>query len=167
MVISRYYIMRTEVEETQKFVKKKMSGNKGVVGSWSSGLCDCFSDCGSCCLTLWCPCVSFGRVGEIVDRGTASCCVHGTLFCLLGGWTYFAGIYTCIYRTKLRKQYGIEGHQCKDCLAGCFCNTCTICQAYRELHARGFDVAAGWEGNVEMRTRGVTAAPAVEGGMSR
>ncbi|XP_027347822.1 protein PLANT CADMIUM RESISTANCE 3-like [Abrus precatorius] len=137
------------------------------MSSWSSGLCDCFSDCSACCLSCWCPCVSFGRIAEIVDRGNTSCCLQGTLFYLLGGFTHFAGFYGCIYRTKLRRLYGIKGHQGTDCLVSCLCSPLSICQEYRELKARGFDMSAGWEGNVQMRTRGVTAAPAVEGGMSR
>ncbi|KAG5010485.1 hypothetical protein GLYMA_07G185200v4 [Glycine max] len=115
---------------------------KAALGSWSSGLCGCFSDCSSCCLTFWCPCASFGRIGEIVDKGTTSCCLHGSLFCLLGGFSYLAGIYACMYRTKIRRQYGIEGHQCADFLLSCFCSACTLCQEYRELQARGFDVSA-------------------------
>ncbi|CDP21865.1 unnamed protein product [Coffea canephora] len=43
------------------------SGNIG--NDWSSGLCDCIKDCRSCCLTCWCPCITFGRVAEIVDKG--------------------------------------------------------------------------------------------------
>lgn len=64
--------------------------------SWSTGYCDCSSDCRSCniihyhtlnaiffllfnyfhfwscvgCLTLWCPCITFGKVAEILDKGT-------------------------------------------------------------------------------------------------
>ncbi|KAJ6791416.1 cell number regulator 2-like [Iris pallida] len=37
---------------------------------WSTGLCDCTDDCGNCCTTFWCPCVTFGRVAEIVDKGS-------------------------------------------------------------------------------------------------
>ncbi|KAH9771900.1 cell number regulator 2 [Citrus sinensis] len=29
------------------------------------------------CLTCWCPCVAFGRIAEIVDRG--STCWHGNM----------------------------------------------------------------------------------------
>ncbi|XP_047158046.1 protein PLANT CADMIUM RESISTANCE 3-like [Vigna umbellata] len=137
-------------------------------GSWSTGLCDCFSDCGSCCLTLWCPCVSFGRVAEILDKGKTSCCFHGSLFYLLAGLTQLGGcIYAWLYRAKLREVYGIEGHHCKDCLVSFLCLHLAICQEYRELKVRGFDISAGWEGNVQMYTRGVTSAPEVEGGMSR
>uniref|UniRef100_A0A2P2MA74 Protein PLANT CADMIUM RESISTANCE 2 isoform X1 n=1 Tax=Rhizophora mucronata TaxID=61149 RepID=A0A2P2MA74_RHIMU len=44
----------------------------GQRGAWSSDLCDCFSDVPSCCLTCWCPCISFGRIAEIVDQGATS-----------------------------------------------------------------------------------------------
>ncbi|KAK6242350.1 hypothetical protein SCA6_007739 [Theobroma cacao] len=39
---------------------------------WSSGLCDCFSDWKNCCITCWCPCVTFGQIAEIVDKGSSS-----------------------------------------------------------------------------------------------
>ncbi|KAK7370007.1 hypothetical protein VNO80_12057 [Phaseolus coccineus] len=137
-------------------------------GSWSTGLCDCFSDYSSCCLTLWCPCVSFGRVAEILDKGSSSCCLHGSLFYVLAAFTHVGGcIYAWLYRVKLRELYGIEGHHCSDCLVSFLCLHLSICQEYRELKARGFGMSAGWEGNVQMYTRGVTSAPAVEGGMNR
>ncbi|KAF9674121.1 hypothetical protein SADUNF_Sadunf10G0094700 [Salix dunnii] len=52
-------------------------------GPWSTSLCDCFSDLNSCCLTCWCPCVAFGRIAEIVDRGSTSCGMSGTLYTLI------------------------------------------------------------------------------------
>nr|KYP61549.1 Uncharacterized protein At1g14870 family [Cajanus cajan] len=97
----------------------------------------------SVCLTLWCPCISFGRIAEIVDKGTTTCCVHGILFCLLGGFTNVASIYACLYRTKIRRLYGIEGNQCCDCVVSCCCVSLSICQEYRELQARGFHVSSG------------------------
>ncbi|CAJ2676106.1 unnamed protein product [Trifolium pratense] len=139
------------------------------VGSWSTGLFDCFSDTSSCCLTFWCPCVSFGRVAEIVDRGTTSCCMHGVLYCVLGGFSHFGSIYACIYRTKLRRVYGIEGNQTCDCIISCCCGLLSICQEHRELEARGVNVSAGWDGNMQMGTGGARQmqAPAVEIGMAR
>ncbi|KAI9126276.1 hypothetical protein K1719_002697 [Acacia pycnantha] len=135
---------------------------------WSSGLCGCCSDCGTCCLTLCCPCITFGRIAEVVDRGTTSCCVQGALFYILGGFTHLLSCYACIYRTKLRRLYKIEGSETGDCLTSCCCAQLALCQEYRELKARGFDMSAGWNGNVEMQTEGVkTVGPVVEGGMIR
>ncbi|XP_042980104.1 protein PLANT CADMIUM RESISTANCE 2-like [Carya illinoinensis] len=39
---------------------------------WSTSLFHCFSDMHSCCLTFWCPCVAFGRISEIADKGSSS-----------------------------------------------------------------------------------------------
>ncbi|TKY60953.1 Cell number regulator 10 [Spatholobus suberectus] len=125
-------------------------------GSWSTGLCNCCADeYGAFCLTCWCPCISFGRIAEIIDRG-ATC-----------GFTQFASLYACIYRTKLRRMYGIEGSQCCDCVVSCCCVSLSICQEYRELEARGFDVSAGWDRNVELHTPGAMEAPSVECDMNR
>ncbi|AET05382.1 putative PLAC8 motif-containing protein [Medicago truncatula] len=139
--------------------------------SWHTGYCDCSSHCRSCCLTLFCPCVAFGRVAEIVDKGTTSCCVHGLFYCLLGGFTYVgSSLYACIYRTKLRKTYGIDGSKTCDCIGTCCClSSISICQEFRELESRGFDVSAGWKENVRVKTRGVMEmeAPTIENGMAR
>ncbi|XP_054823375.1 protein PLANT CADMIUM RESISTANCE 2-like [Prosopis cineraria] len=142
---------------------------KPQLSSWSSGLCGCFSDCEACCITFWCPCITFGRIAEIVDRGATSCLLQGALFYILGGFTHFVSFYSCIYRTKLRKLYKIEGSETCDCIVSSFCPHMALCQEYRELKARGFDMSAGWQGNVELQTPGAVAvtAPVVQGGMSR
>jgi len=121
------------------------------------------------CLTLWCPCVSFGRVAEILDKGSsckcvielinchflnfcfcelifvsAACCLHGSLFYVLAAFTHVGGcIYAWLYRVKLREVYGIEGHHCSDCVVSLLCLHLSICQEYRELKARGFRMSAG------------------------
>ncbi|TXG49795.1 hypothetical protein EZV62_025670 [Acer yangbiense] len=140
-------------------------------GAWSSGLCDCFSDCSGCCLTFWCPCITFGRISEIVDKGSSSCGVNGTLYFIIQSLTGYACFYSSSYRTKMRGQFNLEGSRCGDCLVHCFCEGCALCQEYRELKSRGFDVNLGWQGNVDRENRGVTmqapTAPVVEGGMKR
>ena len=30
-------------------------------GDWAHGLCGCCSNCNSCCMTWWCPCVVIGE----------------------------------------------------------------------------------------------------------
>ncbi|XXG81543.1 hypothetical protein AAC387_Pa09g2150 [Persea americana] len=137
--------------------------------SWSTGLCDCFDDCGSCCLAFWCPCIAFGRIAEIVDRGANSCTKSSATYVLLGMLTgmQIQWLFSCGYRSRLREQYQLPEKPCDDCLVHCFCGHLALCQEYRELTNRGFDMPAGWHKNVEMQTRGVTTAPAVTGGMSR
>ena len=73
----------------------------------------------------------------------AGCCVQGMIFYILGGFTHCLSCYACIYRTKLRNLYNIKGSDCGDCLASFFCPHMALCQEYRELKARGFDMSAG------------------------
>ncbi|KAF2308389.1 hypothetical protein GH714_006665 [Hevea brasiliensis] len=144
----------------------------GREGAWSSGLCDCCSDVKNCCITFWCPCITFGQIAEILDKGTTSCATAGAIYGLLIWLTGYCGwIYSCTYRSKLRQQYMLPESPCNDCLVHCFCETCSLCQEYRELQSRGFDMSIGWHGNVEGQNRGVamaaTTAPVFEGAMIR
>ncbi|PON87390.1 PLAC8 motif-containing protein [Trema orientale] len=112
---------------------------------WSTGLCDCFSDVRN------------------------SCGASGALYTLIMYVTGFACIYSCLYRSKMRQQYNLKESPCGDCLTHCFCEGCALCQEYRELKSRGFNMKIGWQGNVE-RNRELAmgpTAPTVEGGMTR
>ncbi|KAL5763197.1 hypothetical protein ACOSP7_019461 [Xanthoceras sorbifolium] len=133
---------------------------------WSTGLCDCSSDMKSCCLTFWCPCVTFGRIAHIVDEGDCSCCVAGTLFCLTRG-SRLDSIFSFFYRHKMRQQYKLSGSCCGDFCSSLFCLECALCQQYRELQNRGFDMSLDWEENMRRKPHGVAMAPVVEGGMKR
>ncbi|XP_037482283.1 cell number regulator 2-like [Triticum dicoccoides] len=139
--------------------------------SWSIGLYGCCDDrvCAAGCLTFFCPCVAFGRIAEIVDRGGTSCCVSGTLYMLLasvtGGW---GCLYSCCYRSRLREQYGLKEKPCADCCVHWSCEFCALCQEYRELKNRGFDMRLGWHANMEkMGKSAATVAPQAYSGMTR
>ncbi|CAN0870571.1 Protein PLANT CADMIUM RESISTANCE 2 [Linum grandiflorum] len=134
---------------------------------WSTGLCDCCHDCSSCCLTVWCPCVTFGRIAEIVDQGSSSCGLSGTVYVLMMWMFGCACIFSCFYRSKMRGQFHLEEKPCADCCVHLFCEGCALCQEYRELMNKGFDMSIGWHGNMERNRRLATTAPTVEGGMSR
>ncbi|XP_027098295.1 protein PLANT CADMIUM RESISTANCE 2 [Coffea arabica] len=138
-----------------------------TTGSWSTGLCDCFSDVPNCCMTCWCPCITFGQIAEIVDEGSTSCGASGALYGLLAYFTGCACIYSCFYRTKLRQQYMLPESPCGDCLVHFCCDSCALCQEYRELKNRGFDMSIGWQGNVAKQNGGVTSVPNFQGGMNR
>ncbi|KAK3043070.1 hypothetical protein RJ639_001185 [Escallonia herrerae] len=135
--------------------------------AWSTGLCDCFSDTRNCCITCWCPCITFGQIAEMVDKGSSACGSNGALYALIACVTGCACFYSCFYRAKMRQQYSLHEVPCGDCLVHCCCETCALCQEYRELKNRGFDMTIGWHGNMERQTRGVEMAPVIEEGMSR
>eukprot|EP00262_Sarcandra_glabra_P019327 TRINITY_DN7258_c0_g1_i2.p1 TRINITY_DN7258_c0_g1~~TRINITY_DN7258_c0_g1_i2.p1 ORF type:complete len:170 (+),score=6.25 TRINITY_DN7258_c0_g1_i2:52-510(+) len=134
---------------------------------WSTGLCDCFDDCQTCCMTWFCPCITFGRIAEIVDRGSTSCAESGAIFLLLQWGVGCGWLYALLYRRKLRKRFNLEESPCNDCLVDFCCTSCALCQEYRQLQSLGFDMAIGWNGNFQKQTRGVTQAPAMEKGMNR
>ncbi|KAF5179036.1 Plant cadmium resistance [Thalictrum thalictroides] len=135
--------------------------------SWSSGLCNCFDDISTCCLTCWCPCITFGRIAEIVDRGSTSCGASAALYTLILCVTGCSCLYSCFYRSKLRGQYFLEESPCTDCCIHCCCEECSLCQEYRELKHHGFDMSIGWYGNMERQKRLDAMAPVVQGTMSR
>lgn len=136
------------------------------VAEFSTGLCDCFEDVPLCCLTFWCPCITFGQIAEILDKGSAPCGVSGTLYALLLGFTGFQWIYSSMYRSKLKALYGIEDDCCGDCCTHFWCECCALCQEYRELQLRGYDVALGWQGNMKKKNQEMMP-PSMPGGMTR
>ncbi|OMO95395.1 hypothetical protein COLO4_15923 [Corchorus olitorius] len=112
---------------------------------WSASLCGCTADIGTCCITCCLPCITFGRIAEVVDQGQSSCikqgCVYGLLMlcschCLL----------SCIYREKLRAKFGLPAEPCNDCCVHFCCESCALCQEHAELKNRGFDPSKGWVG---------------------
>ncbi|KAH7839150.1 hypothetical protein Vadar_000473 [Vaccinium darrowii] len=153
----------------QPYAQPQYGGPSGgnASGVWSSGLCDCCDDVPNCCITFWCPCITFGRIAEIVDKGSTSCGASGALYALIMYLTGHACVYSCFYRSKLRQQYTLPESPCNDCCVHCCCETCALCQEYRELKSRGFDMSIGWEGNVEKQRREMAMAPMPQGGMTR
>ncbi|KAM6540737.1 hypothetical protein CsatB_005184 [Cannabis sativa] len=137
-----------------------------ATGKWSSGLCHCCDDPANCMVTCFCPCITFGQIAEIVDKGSSTCGCRGAIYGLVN-MTGLACLYSCIYRSRLRGQYGLEEAPCVDCLVHFCCETCALCQEYRELKYHGFDLGIGWEANLERQQRGVTAAPMMVPPMTR
>nr|AFM43805.1 fruit weight 2.2-2 protein [Dimocarpus longan] len=132
---------------------------------WSTGLCHCCDDPANCLITCFWPCITFGQIAEIVNQGSISCVASGMVYGLLG-LTGLSCLYSCLYRSRLRGQYDLEEAPCADCLVHFCCETCALCQEYRELRNRGFDMGIGWHANMNRQGRGITVAPVV-GGMTR
>ncbi|KAF8017295.1 hypothetical protein BT93_H2474 [Corymbia citriodora subsp. variegata] len=136
---------------------------------WTTGLCGCFEDPSNCLITCFCPCVTFGQIAEIIDRGSTSCAYAGSLCFLMIYFFNCSWCYTCTYRTKLRGLYSIPGNQCRDACLHHWCGPLALCQEYRELKNRGLDPSIGWVANEERRTQhvGTVVPPSVPGGMIR
>ncbi|EES07039.1 hypothetical protein BDA96_04G204300 [Sorghum bicolor] len=138
------------------------------VAAWSTGLCDCFDDCSNCCVTCLCPCITFGQIAEIIDRGSTSCGTSGALYTLVMLLTGCQCVYSCFYRAKMRAQYGLRESPCADCCVHCCCECCALCQEFRELKKRGFDMNIGWHANMERQGRtAATMPPLMHPGMTR
>ncbi|XP_073010304.1 cell number regulator 1-like [Typha latifolia] len=143
----------------------------GGLRQWSTGLCHCLDDPGNCLITCLCPCITFGQIAEIVDRGTCPCVASGMVYGLLC-LTGMGCLYSCFYRSKMRGEYDLAEAPAADCLVHFCCETCALCQEYRELKNRGFDLGIGWEANMDRQRRGVMGsqvmgAPVIPGGMMR
>ncbi|CAO2825449.1 unnamed protein product [Amaranthus hypochondriacus] len=150
------------------YMSNRVPQNQVVLAQdFSTALCDCCSDCSVCCLTLWCPCITFGRIAEIVDHGSSSCGLSGTLYCVLFALTGCQWIYSCTYRSKMKAIFGMRGDCCGDCCVHCCCEQCALCQEYRELQRRGYDPALGWHGNIGRANQGMTTPPSMLNGMNR
>ena len=123
------------------------------VNPWSTGLLDCMEDRGNCCLTCVCPCITFGLVAEIVDRGSTSSGTSAALYAVTGAMTGWqcSWVYSCFYRTKMRAQYGLQEAPFPDCCVAFFCEPCAICQEFRELRNRGFVMDIGTYVHVRVR----------------
>ncbi|XP_008224134.1 PREDICTED: protein PLANT CADMIUM RESISTANCE 7-like [Prunus mume] len=124
---------------------------------WSGGLCNCGENFCTCCLTCCLPCITFGRIAEIVDEGRSSCLSQGLVYGLLFTIN-FQWVYSCLYRKRLRQNFGLPEEPCGDCCVHFFCEPCALCQEHAELKSRGFDPSKGWIGTP-------TAAPQVPSSM--
>jgi len=115
-----------------------LDGKRG----WSFGLFTCFSRCGLCCLSTWCPCIVYNknkqRVHSLQVQGTplpgggetfdGYCIIYGWLAVLGYGW-----IMQIRPREEIRQRYGIRGGPFTDCLASQCCNPCALTQERREI----------------------------------
>ncbi|XP_059446729.1 cell number regulator 7-like [Corylus avellana] len=96
------------------------------------------------CMTCCFPCVTFGRIAEVLDEGKscnmlpARLCVDGMLMLFQLQW-----LLSCIYREKLRSKYGLPDEPCCDCCVHFCCESCALCQEHAELKHTGLDPSKG------------------------
>jgi len=109
---------------------------------WSFGLCDCLSRCGTCCWSVWCPCVVYSnnrqRLHSLQHQGTpvprggeslgAYCCIYFVLGCCGLNW-----VLQMQTRADVRLRYNIRGSTIGDCCTSCCCAPCALTQERREI----------------------------------
>ncbi|KAK8490865.1 hypothetical protein V6N13_090535 [Hibiscus sabdariffa] len=137
---------------------------------WSTGVCDCCYDFPNCIITMFCPCVTFGQIAEIVDHGSVSCIANGIVYSVILWFSGLACLYSCFYRSRLRYQYSLAETPYPDWCIHIFCELCALCQEYRELNNRGFDMFIGWDANManfQQQALQRSVPPVVEDGMKR
>lgn len=112
-------------QQTTVVLQQPQTGglNLGPKQNWTTGLCGCFEDCGTCCIGYFCPLFLGCQAATTLDE---SCCVP---CCLYGG--------TIAMRTKLRTLYNIQGSICCDWCVMTHCGQLALCQMVREMRNRG------------------------------
>lgn len=93
------------------------------MGEWAHGLMGCLDDCGTCLITWFLPCLSFGQNAEAA--GTAGSCLVGGILFLIPLVNIVCWIKT---RGAIREKYGIEGSLFNDLFAICCCPLCALVQ---------------------------------------
>ncbi|XP_073109945.1 cell number regulator 2 isoform X2 [Elaeis guineensis] len=101
-----------------------------------------------------------------LDMKSSACGSSAALYAL-SHITCCQWIYSCFYRSKMRTQYCLVERPYNDCLVHLFCEKCGLCQEYRELKNRGFDMRIGWHANMARQAQGVTMPPVMQGTMMR
>ncbi|KAM7479722.1 hypothetical protein LguiA_027935 [Lonicera macranthoides] len=94
-------------------------------------------------MTFFRPCVTFGLIAEIDDKGQILYGTSGMLYGLVAFCTGLPCIISFAYRTTLRIQYGLVESPAAASVVHLFCDCCALCQEYRELQLRGIDPTIG------------------------
>ncbi|KAL3726735.1 hypothetical protein ACJRO7_031605 [Eucalyptus globulus] len=115
------------------------------------------------CTTLFCPCVTFGRIAVFANEGSSSCVAKGTLYCLAATLTgcFLGGACCCgcCNRRRLKTQFRWQQNACNDCYVHCCCHCCALCQEYRHLQSLSYDPSKGREGNRQVHCGSITMIP--------
>ncbi|KAK3417055.1 hypothetical protein EUGRSUZ_H02807, partial [Eucalyptus grandis] len=122
-----------------------LSSQSCIILSIVHGCCDMYDIVVrvSGCTTLFCPCVTFGRIAVFANEGSSSCVAKGALYCLAATLTgcFLGGACCCgcCNRRRLKTQFRWQQNACDDCYVHCCCHCCALCQEYRHLQSLGYD----------------------------
>lgn len=115
---------------------------------------------GGCLYTALFPMCAFGDMAAMAPPGAfpgSGSCIGA---CIL--MDFLPGLLNCMAHTGIRNAYGIQGDCCGDCVAGCLCIHCSICQQNREVQIRRAAGNAGGAGMVTMAPAQLVMAPQVQ-----
>ncbi|XP_024989872.1 protein PLANT CADMIUM RESISTANCE 3-like [Cynara cardunculus var. scolymus] len=141
--------------------------------AWSTGLFECFDDPTTLIITFFAPCVTFGQVAEMVDQGRTSVGMFAALHFLIMYFTGCGCLLSAYFRIKMSHLYRLPDDPIINILVHLICEPCALCQEYRELQHRGFNMklGVGWHNQspeIQQTAGGaIVVPPAVPGGMSR
>ncbi|KAL3726499.1 hypothetical protein ACJRO7_031401 [Eucalyptus globulus] len=131
--------------------------------TWSTNICHCCDDPRSCWTTLFCPCITFGRIAVFADEGSSSSVAKGALYCLAAALTgcFLGGACCCgcYKRGRLRTIFKWKQSACCDCCVHCFCHCCALCQEYRHLQSIGYDPSKGRGGSQQISSGSIGMIP--------
>mmetsp|Transcript_11321 Transcript_11321/g.12442 ORF Transcript_11321/g.12442 Transcript_11321/m.12442 type:complete len:137 (-) Transcript_11321:241-651(-) len=105
---------------------------------WKQGLCSCFDDCGICLVSFSNSQISIE--GLAVELSSVTDAPVEGRSCIVAG-CFSAICLSCLNRTYIRNQYGIDGNCISDLLISVICRPCAISQMYNESRARFIDEA--------------------------
>ncbi|KAK1264887.1 Protein PLANT CADMIUM RESISTANCE 8 [Acorus gramineus] len=119
-----------------------------VIGlPWTTGLFDCHEHESNAVLTAFFPCVTFGQIAEILERGQTRCSLGSLMYMMMAPAVCSCWILGSIYRGRLRQRYNLVEAPTEDWIAHAFCPCCALCQEFRELKNRGIDPSLGKQMN--------------------
>jgi Cys-rich protein (TIGR01571 family) len=119
--------------------------------AFSTRIQSCGDDVGICCLTCWCPCITWGRIAKFtLDLPSYVGCL---IYCCCSNLTCCMGM---LGRAELRKKLAIgavttagtvdvTADCCVDCCVHCCAHSCALCQEMREIdlvHSGGRSIPA-------------------------
>ncbi|KAI3733805.1 hypothetical protein L6452_13261 [Arctium lappa] len=145
---------------------------QGDIPAWSTSLFECFDDPQTFIITFFAPCVTFGQIAEMVDRGRASVGMYAALYFLIMYFTGCGCLLSAYFRIKMSHIYRLPDDPLINILIHLLCEPCALCQEYRELQHHGFNMqlGVGWQHQTpEVQQIGAPpmAPPMVPGGMTR
>lgn len=100
-------------------------------GEWEHSKFGCLNDIGTCVITWFLPCLTFGQNADNAD--VTSCIVGSIIF-----FVPFLNIY-CLAKTRgaVRDKYGIDGSFIGDLICVVCCTFCTLIQEAQQLKEPG------------------------------